>query len=138
MSSITPQVLLPLVADLAPPERCASAISTVFAGLLLGVLIARVIAGIITDCVTWRVVYYFANHRPRRDVPLDPGLSYKRTEERNALRRNSLFDGQVRRNGAHSYPGMLDQHRVECYVLQLLDNPHIPAWRGTVQLFDVR
>ncbi|KAL0573185.1 hypothetical protein V5O48_008778 [Marasmius crinis-equi] len=58
--TVTPQVLIPLAADLAPPERRASAISVVFAGLLLGVLIARVIAGIIAQYVTWRVVYYLA------------------------------------------------------------------------------
>ncbi|KAK1219524.1 hypothetical protein PQX77_017759 [Marasmius sp. AFHP31] len=58
--TVTPQVLIPLAADLAPPEKRASAISVVFAGLLLGVLIARVISGIIAQYVTWRVVYYLA------------------------------------------------------------------------------
>ncbi|KAK1219523.1 hypothetical protein PQX77_017758 [Marasmius sp. AFHP31] len=58
--TITPQVLIPLAADLAPPEKRASAISVVFAGLLLGVLSARAIAGIIAEYTTWRVVYYLA------------------------------------------------------------------------------
>ncbi|KAK7025547.1 hypothetical protein VNI00_015900 [Paramarasmius palmivorus] len=58
--TVTPQVLLPLAADLAPAEKRASAISVVFAGLLLGVLMARVIAGIIAQYVTWRVVYYLS------------------------------------------------------------------------------
>ncbi|KAK1219522.1 hypothetical protein PQX77_017757 [Marasmius sp. AFHP31] len=58
--TITSQVLIPLAADLAPPEKQASAISVVFAGLLLGVLSARVIAGIIAEYTTWRVVYYLA------------------------------------------------------------------------------
>ncbi|KAJ8081194.1 hypothetical protein PM082_018037 [Marasmius tenuissimus] len=58
--TVTPQVLIPLAADLAPPEKQASAISVVFAGLLLGVLIARVISGIIAQYVAWRVVYYLA------------------------------------------------------------------------------
>ncbi|KAF9259083.1 MFS general substrate transporter [Marasmius fiardii PR-910] len=60
VATVTPQILIPLAADLAPPEKRASAISVVFAGLLLGVLIARVLSGIIAQYVTWRVVYYFA------------------------------------------------------------------------------
>ncbi|GBE85456.1 hypothetical protein SCP_0706430 [Sparassis crispa] len=60
MMSIAPQILMPLAADLAPPERRASALSIVLAGLLLGVLIARVVAGVIAQFVTWRVVYYLA------------------------------------------------------------------------------
>ncbi|KAL0064261.1 hypothetical protein AAF712_008846 [Marasmius tenuissimus] len=58
--TVTPQVLMPLAADLAPPEKRASAISVVFAGLLLGILIARVISGIVAQYTTWRVVYYLA------------------------------------------------------------------------------
>ena len=60
MFSVTPQVLIPLAADLAPPERRASAISVVFAGLLFGVLVARVMAGIIAEYASWRIVYYTA------------------------------------------------------------------------------
>ncbi|KAJ6624383.1 MFS superfamily [Mycena sp. CBHHK59/15] len=58
--SVTPQILIPLAADLAPPERRAAALSVVFSGLLFGILVARVLAGIITQFTSWRVVYYFA------------------------------------------------------------------------------
>ncbi|KAF7357363.1 putative transporter YgaY [Mycena sanguinolenta] len=58
--SVTPQIMIPLAADLAPPERRASAISVVMSGLLFGILIARVIAGILAQFTSWRVVYYFA------------------------------------------------------------------------------
>lgn len=58
--SVVPQILMPLAADLAPPERRASALSIVLAGILLGVLAARVIAGIVGEFVSWRVVYYLA------------------------------------------------------------------------------
>ncbi|KAM5541185.1 hypothetical protein V8D89_005114 [Ganoderma adspersum] len=58
--SVTPQILMPLAADLAPPEKRASALSIVFSGLLLGVLVARVLAGVVAQFVTWRVVYYVA------------------------------------------------------------------------------
>ncbi|THG94645.1 hypothetical protein EW026_g6871 [Hermanssonia centrifuga] len=55
-----PQILIPLAADLAPPEKRASAISIVLSGLLLGILLARVISGLIAEFVSWRVVYYVA------------------------------------------------------------------------------
>ena len=58
--SVTPQILMPLAADLAPPERRASALSIVLAGLLFGVLIARVLAGVVAQFVSWRVVYYIS------------------------------------------------------------------------------
>ncbi|TFY76457.1 hypothetical protein EWM64_g7553 [Hericium alpestre] len=89
MSSVAPQILIPLAADLAPPERRASAISIVLAGLLLGVLIARVLAGIIAQYVTWRIVYYMsiglqyavlgALYWTLPDYPAkNPGLGYMR------------------------------------------------------------
>ncbi len=58
--SVTPQIVLPLAADLAPPERQASALSIVLSGLLFGILIARVLSGIIAEFASWRVVYYMA------------------------------------------------------------------------------
>ncbi|KAF7313090.1 MFS general substrate transporter [Mycena kentingensis (nom. inval.)] len=58
--SVTPQIMIPLAADLAPPERRATAVSVVYSGLAFGILIARVLAGIIAQYVSWRVVYYFA------------------------------------------------------------------------------
>ncbi|KIM43093.1 hypothetical protein M413DRAFT_443908 [Hebeloma cylindrosporum] len=58
--TVTPQILIPLAADLAPEKRRASAISVVLSGLLLGILISRVLAGIIAEFRSWRVVYYFA------------------------------------------------------------------------------
>ena len=59
-TSVAPQILIPLSADLAPPSKRATAISIVFSGLLFGILIARVLAGIIGQYTTWRVVYYLA------------------------------------------------------------------------------
>ncbi|KAJ3552569.1 hypothetical protein NM688_g4084 [Phlebia brevispora] len=55
-----PQILIPLAADLAPPAKRASAISIVISGLLLGILIARVLSGLVAQFVSWRVVYYLA------------------------------------------------------------------------------
>ncbi|CAK5273452.1 unnamed protein product [Mycena citricolor] len=60
MTSVTTNILLPLTADLAPPNRRGTALSIVISGLLLGVLIARVLAGIFGQYATWRATYYFA------------------------------------------------------------------------------
>jgi predicted MFS family arabinose efflux permease len=58
--TVAPQILLPLAADLAPEHKRAGAISVVLSGLLFGILLARVLAGIIAEFSSWRVVYYFA------------------------------------------------------------------------------
>lgn len=58
MSTVTPQLMLPLVGDLAPKEKRAQALSIVVSGLLLGMLIARLLSGILTDYTTWRSIYW--------------------------------------------------------------------------------
>jgi predicted MFS family arabinose efflux permease len=60
VASVVPQVLLPLAADLAPPERRASALSIVLSGLIFGILIARTLSGVIANFTSWRVIYYMA------------------------------------------------------------------------------
>ncbi|EJD36229.1 MFS general substrate transporter [Auricularia subglabra TFB-10046 SS5] len=65
LSSVTPQVLIPLAADLAPPPRRAQAVSIVFSGILLGLMVARVLAGIVAQYTGpgldgWRNVYWLA------------------------------------------------------------------------------
>jgi predicted MFS family arabinose efflux permease len=57
LTSVTPQVLMPLVADLAPPARRGSAISIVLSGFLLGLLVARVLSGVVANFTSWRFVY---------------------------------------------------------------------------------
>ncbi|KAG2757196.1 MFS general substrate transporter [Suillus brevipes Sb2] len=48
LTSITPQIVVPLAADLAPPARRGSAISIVVSGVL---------SGIVANYTSWRVVY---------------------------------------------------------------------------------
>jgi predicted MFS family arabinose efflux permease len=50
--------MLPLVGDLAPPHRRAAALSIVSSGLIGGILIARVLSGIIANYSSWRNVYW--------------------------------------------------------------------------------
>jgi predicted MFS family arabinose efflux permease len=52
--------MLPLVGDLAPPHRRATSLSIVVSGLLLGLLIARLLSGILTQYTSWRSIYWFS------------------------------------------------------------------------------
>ncbi|KAF9047971.1 major facilitator superfamily domain-containing protein [Rhodocollybia butyracea] len=54
--TVVPQVLVPLAAELAPPDRKAGAVAIVWSALMMGILIGRVLSGIITNFVTFRAV----------------------------------------------------------------------------------
>ncbi|KAK3073620.1 hypothetical protein LTR53_004630 [Teratosphaeriaceae sp. CCFEE 6253] len=60
ITTVTPQLMLPLVGDLAPPNRRAAAMSIVVSGLMLGILLARLLSGIMTQYVSWRYVYWLS------------------------------------------------------------------------------
>ena len=60
VTTVTPQLMLPLVGDLAPPHRRATSLSIVVSGLLLGMLIARVLSGVLTQYTSWRTIYWVA------------------------------------------------------------------------------
>jgi predicted MFS family arabinose efflux permease len=57
ISAISPQILIPLGADLAPPAQRGRLVGTLMGGLLCGVLLARVFAGLIADHWGWRALY---------------------------------------------------------------------------------
>ena len=52
--------MLPLVGGLAPAHRRATALSVVVSGVFLGILIARVLSGVVTEYTSWRNVYWLA------------------------------------------------------------------------------
>lgn len=60
MTTVTPQVMLPPVAELAPPKRRAMMLSVTFAGLFTGLLFARILSGIATQFTSWRTIYFVA------------------------------------------------------------------------------
>jgi predicted MFS family arabinose efflux permease len=60
LSTVTPQLMLPLVGDLAPPNRRATALSIVVSGLLLGMLIARLLSGVVAQFIGWRYIYWIS------------------------------------------------------------------------------
>jgi predicted MFS family arabinose efflux permease len=54
------QIMLPLVAELSTLEKRAFNISIVGAGPTLGILLARILSGIVTNYTSWRNVYWLA------------------------------------------------------------------------------
>jgi MFS family permease len=52
------KVLIPLTADLARPNRRATSIAIVLSGLLMGVLLARVLGGVIAQFSSFRNIYW--------------------------------------------------------------------------------
>ncbi|KAK5053749.1 hypothetical protein LTR84_001710 [Exophiala bonariae] len=60
ITTVIPQVMLPLVTELAPPNRRALAISITTSGNLLGLVSARLLSGVVTNFTSWRNVYWIA------------------------------------------------------------------------------
>ncbi|KAL3482067.1 MFS general substrate transporter, partial [Aspergillus californicus] len=60
ITTVTPQIMLPLVGDLAPVHRRATALSIVSSGLVLGLLFARLLSGIIASHSAWRNIYWLS------------------------------------------------------------------------------
>ncbi|CAH0057159.1 unnamed protein product [Clonostachys solani] len=58
MTTVTPQLMVPLVGDYAPPNRKATSLSIVSSGLMLGILIARLLAGVVANYTAWRNIYW--------------------------------------------------------------------------------
>ncbi|KAF4978795.1 hypothetical protein FZEAL_4885 [Fusarium zealandicum] len=59
-TTVTPQLMLPLVGDFAPPKRKASLLAIVVSGLMLGLLMARLLSGVVSNFTSWRNIYWFS------------------------------------------------------------------------------
>jgi predicted MFS family arabinose efflux permease len=55
--SVAAQVIMPLAATLAKPEQRGKIVGTVFTGLLIGILGARVVGGFVAEYFGWQWVY---------------------------------------------------------------------------------
>jgi predicted MFS family arabinose efflux permease len=58
--SLIPQLLVPMTAHLAKPHERGRKIGFVMSGLLLGILLSRVISGIVDMYLGWRAMFYIA------------------------------------------------------------------------------
>ncbi len=58
ITSVIPQIFIPLAAQLSKPENMAKNISVIVSGMLVGILTSRVFSGIIGDFLGWRTVYF--------------------------------------------------------------------------------
>ncbi|KZR29982.1 MFS transporter [Enterobacter genomosp. S] len=59
--SVVAQILVPLAATLASPETRGKVVGTIMSGLLLGILLARTVAGLLASLGGWRTVYWVAS-----------------------------------------------------------------------------
>lgn len=57
VTTVTPQIIVPFAAELAPPNERGKAIGNVMSGLLIGILLARTVAGFIGDLFSWLVMF---------------------------------------------------------------------------------
>jgi predicted MFS family arabinose efflux permease len=59
-TSIIPQLILPMSAQLAAPERVGKVIGSIMSGLLIGILLARTLSGFIGAWLGWRGMFWVA------------------------------------------------------------------------------
>jgi predicted MFS family arabinose efflux permease len=59
-SSVVPQLIVPLAAQLADPKERGRIIGSVMSGLLIGILVSRTFSGFVGEYLSWRAVYIIA------------------------------------------------------------------------------
>ena len=61
ITAVNAQVLIPLGIDLTSPEKRGHTIGVLMAGLLLGLLLARTVAGFVGDLFGWQTTFWLAS-----------------------------------------------------------------------------
>ncbi|GAC1421511.1 MAG: MFS transporter [Flavisolibacter sp.] len=59
-TSIIPQLILPLSAELSPPQRRGKIIGSIMSGLLIGILLSRTFSGLVGAWLGWRSMFWIA------------------------------------------------------------------------------
>jgi predicted MFS family arabinose efflux permease len=60
VTTVVPQLLLPLAAGLSPPTMRGRVVGTVVSGILVGILGGRAVAGVVNDLAGWRAMFVAA------------------------------------------------------------------------------
>lgn len=60
ITTVVPQVIIPLAAQMAAPFERGKVIGSVMSGLFFGILLARTVSGFIGGTLGWRVMYWIA------------------------------------------------------------------------------
>lgn len=60
ITSIVPQLILPLGASLSAPEKRGKVIGTIMSGLLVGILLSRTLSGFVGEIWGWRSMFWIA------------------------------------------------------------------------------
>jgi predicted MFS family arabinose efflux permease len=60
VTSLIPQLLVPMAAHMASPHERGKKIGVVMSGLLVGILLSRTISGFVGDHFGWRAMFYIA------------------------------------------------------------------------------
>jgi predicted MFS family arabinose efflux permease len=60
ITAMSAQVLIPLAVDLSPPHKRGHTVGILMAGLLIGILLARTVAGFVGESFGWRSVFWMA------------------------------------------------------------------------------
>jgi predicted MFS family arabinose efflux permease len=60
VTAMCAQLLIPLAVDLSPPAERGRTVGVLMAGLLVGILLARTLAGFVGDTLGWRAMYFLA------------------------------------------------------------------------------
>lgn len=60
LTSVVPQIFVPIAAQLSTPETKGKNVGIVMSGLLIGILASRVFSGLLGEFLGWREVFYIA------------------------------------------------------------------------------